>query len=290
MSIIATPGYFEALQIPLVAGRFFTEGDTERVPRVIIIDEQLARRFWPNETPIGRRMWQPDDVKEFTTGPGPTARYYTIVGIVRRVSIGGLVETADDSRHGAYYFPHAQDPDSFMTFAIRTAAEPASLTAAVRRELSAIDPELPFYSVRTVEELMDRSLTNRRTPMMLAVAFGAVALLLAAVGIYGVLAYQVTQRTREMGIRMALGSDARTIFRLVLGEGAALLAAGFVLGLAGVFALRRSHATQLYGVQPMDPAVVMFVAGVLCAVGLIACAVPARRASRISPLVALTDQ
>jgi ABC-type antimicrobial peptide transport system permease subunit len=137
---------------------------------------------------------------------------------------------------------------------------------------------------------MERSLTNRRTPMMLAVAFGAVALMLAGVGIYGVLAYQVTQRTREMGIRMALGSDAGAIFRLVIGEGAALLAVGFFLGLAGVFALRRSLATQLYQVQPLDPPVVGLVAAVLCTVGLIACAVPARRASRINPLVALTDQ
>jgi putative ABC transport system permease protein len=177
-----------------------------------------------------------------------------------------------------------------MTFAIRTGGDPESFTAAVRREIATIDPELPFYTVRTIEDLMQRSLTNRRTPMMLAVAFGFVALMLAAVGIYGVLAYQVTQRTREMGIRIALGSDTGAIFRLVIGEGAALLGAGFVLGVVGVFALRRSLATQLYQVQPMDPGVVAFVAAALCIVGLIACAVPARRASRINPLVALTDQ
>jgi predicted permease len=290
MSIVATPGYFEALQVPLVAGRLFTDADNERAPRVIIIDEQLASRFWPGDSPVGRRMWQPDDVKELTTGPGPKSRFYTVVGVVRHVSIGGLVEGADNSRHGAYYFPYAQDPESFMTFAIRTGGDPESFTAAVRREIATIDPELPFYTVRTIEDLMQRSLTNRRTPMMLAVAFGLVALMLAAVGIYGVLAYQVTQRTREMGIRIALGSDTGAIFRLVIGEGAALLGAGFVLGVVGVFALRRSLATQLYQVQPMDPGVVAFVAAALCIVGLIACAVPARRASRINPLVALTDQ
>ena len=289
-SILATPGYFEALQVPLVAGRLFTEADTEKAPRVIIIDEQLANRFWPGRSPVGRRMWQPDDVKELTAGPGPTARFYTVVGVVGRVSIGGLIASADDARVGAYYFPYAQSPDSFMTLAIRTAGEPTSLTGAVRREISAIDPELPFYSVRTIEELMDRSLTNRRTPMMLAVAFGSIALLLAAVGIYGVLAYQVTQRTREMGIRMALGSDAGRIFRLVIGEGVALLAAGLALGLTGAFGLRRSLATQLYGVEAMEPTVVTLVAAILCAVGLIACAVPARRAARIDPLVALAEQ
>jgi predicted permease len=288
-SILATPGYFETLQVPLIAGRFFTDGDTGTSPRVIIIDEQLANRFWPGTSPIGRRMWQPQDVKEFTTGPGPTARFYTVVGVVKRVSIGGLVASADDSRIGAYYFPYSQNPDTFMTFAIRTGAEPTALTAAVRREIAAIDPEMPFYSPRTIETLRDLSLTNRRTPMMLAVAFGAVALFLAAVGIYGVLAYQVTQRTREMGIRMALGSDAGGIFRLVIREGALLVAAGFVLGLLGGFALRTSIASQLYEVQPMDPLVIALVAGVLGTVGLIACALPARRASRIDPLVALTE-
>ena len=289
-SILATPGYFEALQVPLIEGRLFTDADTENAPRVIIIDQQLANRFWPGRSPIGRRMWQPGNVKELTAGPGPATRFYTVVGVVGNVSIGGLVASADDSRVGAYYFPYRQSPDSFMTLAIRTVSEPTSLTAAVRREIAAIDPELPFYSVRTIEELMDRSLTNRRTPMMLAVAFGSIALLLAAVGIYGVLAYQVSQRTREMGIRMALGSDTGGIFRLVIGEGVALLAAGLALGLIGAFALRRTLATQLYGVEAMDPTVVALVAAILCAVGLIACAVPARRASRIDPLVALAEQ
>jgi predicted permease len=287
--IDVTPGYFETLQVPLVDGRYFSESDTDTSPRVIIVDEPLANRFWRGTSPIGRRMWQPDSAEELTKGPGPKSRFYTVVGVVKRVSVGGLVENADDSRVGAYYFPYAQTPASFMTFAIRAAGDPVSLTGAVRREIVAIDPEMPLYGVRTMDELMNLSLTSRRTPMMLAVAFGAVALFLAAVGIYGVLAYQVTQRTREMGIRMALGSDAGGIFRLVIREGALLVAAGFAVGLAGAFALRTSIATQLYEVQPMDPLVVALVAGVLGTVGLIACAVPARRASRIDPLIALTE-
>jgi predicted permease len=287
--ITATPGYFETLQIPLIAGRFFTDADSETSPRVIIIDDQLANRFWPGQSPIGRRMWQPDSPEDLTKGPGPKARYYNIVGVVRRVSLGGLVSAADDQRIGAYYFPYAQAPDTFMTFAIRTAAEPSSLIGQVRREITAIDPELPFYTPRTIENLIDASLTNRRTPMMLAVAFGAVALFLAAVGIYGVLAYQVTQRTREMGIRMALGSNAGGIFRLVIREGAVLVVVGFVLGLIGAVALRTSIASQLYDVQPLDPLVLGSVAGLLGAVALFACAVPARRAARIDPLIALTE-
>jgi putative ABC transport system permease protein len=287
--IDVSPGYFETLQVPLIAGRYFNESDTDTAPRVIIVDERLANRFWPGTNPLGRRMWQPDDVKEFTTGPGPKARFFTIVGVVKRVTVGGLVESVDDTRDGAYYFPYAQNAGNFMTFAIRTASDPTSVTAAIRREIAAIDPEMPFYGVRTMDELMNLSLTNRRTPMTLAVAFGAVALFLAAVGIYGVLAYQVTQRTREMGIRMALGSDAGGIFRLVIREGAQLVAAGFAVGLIGAFALRTSIASQLYEVEPMDPLVVALVAGVLGTVGLIACAVPARRASRIDPLIALTE-
>jgi predicted permease len=287
--IDVSPGYFETMQVPLIAGRYFNDSDTDTATRTIIVDERLANRFWPGTSPIGRRMWQPDDVKELTTGPGPKARFYTIVGVVKRVTVGSLVESVDDTRDGAYYFPYAQNPGNFMTFAIRTAGDPTSVTAAIRREITAIDPEMPFYGVRTMDELMSLSLTNRRTPMMLAVAFGAVALFLAAVGIYGVLGYQVSQRTREMGIRMALGSDAGGIFRLVIREGALLVAAGFAVGLIGAFALRTSIASQLYEVRPMDPLVVGLVAGVLGTVGIIACAVPARRASRIDPLVALTE-
>jgi putative ABC transport system permease protein len=144
--------------------------------------------------------------------------------------------------------------------------------------------------VKTLEQLMSESLTGRRTPTMLAVAFGAVALFLATIGIYGVLAYQVTQRRREMGIRIALGSDAAGIFGLILREGATLLAVGFAFGLAGAFALRGTISAQLYDVQPMDPIVVATVAAVLALVGLLACAVPARRAAKIDPLIALTDQ
>jgi len=209
---------------------------------------------------------------------------------VRRVSLSGPGSSTDDQRVGAYYFPFNQAADSRMTFAIRTAGDPTSVTAAVRREIAALDPELPFYGVKTLEQLMSESLTSRRTPTMLAVAFGVVALFLATIGIYGVLAYQVTQRRREMGIRLALGSDSNGIFRLILKEGALLLAIGFAAGLLGAFALRDTISAQLYDVQPMDPGVVMLMAAVLAIVGLLACAIPARRAAKIDPLIALTDQ
>jgi putative ABC transport system permease protein len=289
-AIAATPGYFETLKLPLLSGRFFNPSDTDTSPKVIILDDQLANRFFPGQDPVGRRMWQPGDVNELSTGPGPKSRFYQIVGVVRRVSLSGPGSSVDDQRVGAYYFPYDQATDSRMTIAIRTAGEPTSVTTAVRREIAALDPELPFYSVKTLEQLMSESLTGRRTPTMLAVAFGVVALFLATIGIYGVLAYQVTQRRREMGIRLALGSDSSGIFRLILREGALLLAIGFAAGLAGAFALRDTISAQLYDVQPMDPLVVTLMATVLAVVGLLACAIPARRAAKIDPLIALTDQ
>jgi predicted permease len=289
-SITVTPGYFETLKQPLMSGRFFNASDTETSPKVIIIDDQLANRFWPGQSPIGRRMWQPGDVAELSTGPSPKSRFYQIVGVVRRVSLSGPGSSVDDQRVGAYYFPYPQAADSRMTIAIRTAGDSTSMVGAVRREIAALDPELPFYRVRTMEDVMSESLTSRRTPTMLAVAFGVVALFLATIGIYGVLAYQVTQRRREMGIRIALGSDAAGIFGLILREGATLLVIGFAAGLAGAFALRGTISAQLYDVQPMDPLVVTAMAAILALVGLLACAIPARRAAKIDPLIALTDQ
>lgn len=288
--IVATSGYFDTMQIPIVSGRFFNDGDTAESMRVVIVDEQLAKRFWPNADPVGRRMWSPDSAEELNKGPGPKTRYFTVVGVVARIAIGGLVSSREDERIGAYYFPFTQSTENFMTIALRANGDPKALASTAGREITALDPDLPFYNVRTMLERMDETLTNRRTPMMLAVMFGGLALFLAAVGIYGVLAYQVSQRTREMGIRMALGSDARGIFSLVIREGVFVIGAGFAIGLAGAFALRQSIAAQLYETQPMDPAVLAGVAGTLGLVALAACAVPARRAARIDPIVALAEQ
>ena len=191
---------------------------------------------------------------------------------------------------GAYYFPFAQDPGRNMVLATRSAGEPAAITQSIRSIVREIDPELPFSNVMPMQQRVDQSLVNRRTPMLLASLFGAIALFLAAVGIYGVLAYQVAQRRKEIGIRLALGSDGRRIFGLIVSEGMLLLAVGVGLGLVGAFGIRTAMATQLYGVQPMDPIVLALVTAVLGVVAFFACAVPARRAARIDPLVALSDQ
>jgi predicted permease len=282
--VSVTRGYFEAMGIPALAGRLFSDSDTDTSPKVVIVDQKLARRFWGDANPVGRRMFRPDRPEDLTR-PGPTARWYTVVGVVPEVRIAGFV--AADDRVGAYYLPHAQDIRRSVTLTVRTAGDPTAVTPLVRRELAAIDPELPLYSVMSMRERMDQSLVDRRTPMLLALMFAGVALFLAALGIYGVLAYQVSQRKREIGIRMALGSDAARIFRMVVGEGMVLLSVGFAGGLALAVAVRGVLQTQLYGVGALDPTVLVTVALVLAFAAFIACIVPARRASRIDPVAAL---
>ena len=284
--IRVSPGYFESMGIKLRSGRFFNDSDIDQSAKVVIVDERLARRFWPGQDPVGRRMFKPDNAEDLSN-PGPKARWFTVVGVVAEVRITGLIEAED--RVGAYYVPAAQDPPRYLTLTVRTAGDPTAVTPSIRRELAAIDRELPLYGVLTMDQRMSESLVDRRTPMMLAAMFAGVALFLAAIGIYGVLAYQVSQRTREIGIRMALGSDAQGIFRLVLSEGVVLLGVGLTLGLAGAFLVRRAMESQLYGVSAMDPLVLSLVAGLLALVALTACTVPARRAARIDPVVALGE-
>jgi predicted permease len=285
--VVAAPGYMETLRVGLRRGRYFTEADTATSPPVVIVDEALAKKFWPGQDPIGRRMYQPENAADLTK-PSPNQRFITVVGVVGETRMAGLV--ASDTRAGTYYFPISQSAVRTMTLAVRgSGSDPLALTPSIRRVLASIDPELPLYSVRSMDDRISESLVDRRTPMMLAVAFGLVALFLAAIGLYGVLAYQVTQRTKEIGIRMALGSQPREIFGLVLREGVWLLASGFVAGTAGALAIGRAMESQLYGVGATNPVVIGTVALVLGLVALAACAVPARRAARIDPLIALTE-
>jgi predicted permease len=279
-----SPGYFETLGVSLKSGRFFTEGDTSAAPPVVIIDERLARKFWPHADPIGRRMYMPSP--EEVDKPGPKTKWFQVVGVVGVVKQRELVD-GEDARLGAYYFPYAQAPRRNVGFAIRTTGDPALVVSGMRQVLAGLDPELLFGDVTTLPERVARSLHPRRTPMLLSLGFGAVALLLATVGIYGVLAYQVSQRTREIGIRLALGSDAAGVLRLIVREGAWLVAIGLAAGLLGVLALRQIIVSQLYGVGPLDPLVLTSVSAVLTLAALIACLVPARRASRVDPVIAL---
>src|SRR6185436_18783938 len=207
--------------------------------------------------------------------------YLYVVGVIRDMKLHTLTE--DKQTVGAYFFPMAQSASSGLTFAVKTAGDPLALSNSLRSALSEIDRELPVYDIQTMDARMEKSLVSRRSPVMLSLSFGVVALFLSAIGIYGVLAYLVTQRTKEIGIRIALGSSTRSIFDLVL------IAGGFVLGAIGAILLRKSLESQLFGVSSSDPLVLVAVTVILAFVAVVACALPARRATLIDPIVALTE-
>jgi predicted permease len=284
--IAASGGYFEAIGAKLQRGRFFDERDGATAPKVVIVDEKLAHRFWPNQDAIGRRMYLPNDINDLVAITDKTV-FFTVVGVIRDLKLAGLVE--GNGASGSYFFPIAQDGSRLLTFALRTATDPAAQAGSVRDAIARLDRELPVYDMQTMEERADKSLVTRRSPMVLSVAFGAVALFLSAIGIYGVLAYLVTQRTKEIGIRIALGSSTRGVFELVLREGLMLILTGFVCGAVGAFAVRRSLESQLFGVSVADPVVLAAVTALLAVVAVAACAVPARRATRIDPIAALAQ-
>jgi predicted permease len=286
--LYVSPGYLEALKVSLERGRFFTDSDTPDAPRVVIIDEPLAARFWPNQDPIGRRAYLPDKPSDVSS-PGPTVTWLRVVGVIGAVKLKGL-EEGENVRVGAYYQPYAQAPRRGVGFAIRTRGDVTSNTLAVQRALAEVDPDVPLTDVSAMSARIEKSLNPRRGPMLLTLGFGAVALLLASIGLYGVLAYHVGQRTREIGIRMALGSNPAGILRLILTEAATLVAVGLAGGLAGAIALRGAIAAQLFGVGALDPLVMASAVVILGATSFFACAAPARRAVQVSPLVALSRQ
>lgn len=281
-----TPGYFEAMGVKLLEGRFFGDQDTAEVPRVVIVDLRLARRFWPDQSPIGRRMYLPTSIDDLTAITKETI-FLTVVGVVKDIKLDDVTE--GERAVGAYFFPMTQDTPRGMTFAVKTQTRDGAIATAMRQAIGTLDPELPLFDAGLMEDLVERSLLNRRGPAQLALGFGLLALLLSAVGLYGVLAYLVTQRTREIGIRLALGSSVRAVFDLVLREGLRLIGAGFAAGAVGAFLLRSSLEGQLFGIHSADPRVIAAVTLLLSGVALVACALPARRATRIDPREALAE-
>jgi predicted permease len=280
----ASDGYFEAMQVPLVGGRYFDRRDTADSNPVIIVDERLAQKFWPGRDPLGRRMYNPTSPKD-VLAITPETRFMTVVGVVKNVQMSD--PSPSSVPVGAYYMPYAQDPSAGMMLVARTSLDRDAFVAQARRQIAAIDPELPLYSVETMEDMMEQGFVGRRVPMLVAGAFALVALLLAALGIYGVLAYGVAERRREIGIRMALGSSARQVFGLVLGDGAKITVAGLALGLAGGVALSGVMDRVLFGVTATDARVLAAVVAVLGLVAVAATLIPARRAAKVNPINAL---
>lgn len=275
-----TPGYFEALHIPLVRGRYFDERDTPMSEPVAIIDETMAKTYWPNEDAVGKRL--------HTGGPGSNSPWLTIVGIVRHVRY----RTMESPSRVELYWPYDQTPFKLgsMSLAIHTSADPKGLSAIVQKQVTSLDPDQPVFRIRTMSELESESMARRRLSMSLLAVFAGVALLLAAVGIYGIMAYSVQQRGHEVGIRMALGAGRLEVIRLVLSQSLWLTAGGIVAGLVGSFALTNFLSSLLFDLKASDPLTFASVALILTAVALLASFVPAYRATTVDPCNALRQE
>jgi predicted permease len=275
-----SPGYFQTLKIPLVSGRFFDDRDDQHGPYVAIISRTMADHFWPNEEPLGKRLKR---------GRKPTNPWYTIVGVVEDVQNEEPGTTFGDT----LYIPYLQDPKSLFPtvhLLVRTAGDPLSITSAVRREVMAVDRDQPIDKITTMDEWIVNSLSKRRFSALMLTLFGVLGITLAMIGIYGVLSYSTSRRNREIGIRMALGAQARDVVRLVLWQGMSLTAIGLAVGLALALGLTRLFAGMLYQVQPTDPATFLGMTIALAGIALLASYLPARRAARVDPLRSLKQE
>jgi putative ABC transport system permease protein len=262
----------------LLKGRVFTDQEKPDAPPVVIVNDTMARRFWPNEDPIGKR---------FTFGDGgPQARWMTIVGVVRDSKRQGL----DEVVRMESFFPHALRTTRVMDVVIRTTDDPMAMARTVRETVWSIDKDLPVSRVQSVEAMLGERTAPRRFNLVLFGLFAVVAVVLAGVGIYGVMAYTVTQRTHEIGIRMALGAETRSVLALVVRQGMTLAVVGVVLGLGASFALTRLMRGLLFGVQPSDPVTFAAIALLLTGIALVACYIPALKATNVDPLVALRHE
>ena len=269
--------YFKAIGIPLLKGRYFNEHDSETAPHAVIVSQNLARHYWPGGDAIGERL-KPGFFND---------TWCAVIGIVADTKQYSLGETPSPS----LYLPYAQAPASFLmqdiTFVLRTGSEPLSLVAAARRAVQAVDPNVPVFDVATMEQLVYRSASEPRFNAALLGIFAALALVLAAVGIYGVMSYAVQLRTHEIGLRMALGAQASDVLQQVVRRGMLLAAGGIAAGMAGAWVMTRFLSNLLFGVRPTDPVTFALVPLILAAVALVACLVPARRATKVDPMVAL---
>ena len=276
---IATPGYYQAMRIPIVRGRVLLPSDDERAPPVVVVNETMARTLWHGDDPVGRRF----------KVLGDSTPWMTVVGVTRDVRSWGI----DKAARAEYTLPHRQLPVTVreaqraMSVVLRTSGDPLDVAGAVRREVESLDPELAVANLRTMDRVVSDSLSRPRFTMLLLVLFGALALALAAVGVYGVMAHGVAQRAREIGIRLALGAQPQRVRRLIVAEGLALALAGLATGVLLALLVGRLLTSQLYGIEPTDPMTYLSISLLLLAVAFLATWQPARRATRVDPLGAL---
>jgi putative ABC transport system permease protein len=282
------------MNIPLKSGRFFTDRDDRSFLagrdlskmsepeqmgaglNAVIIDEEFARRHWPNEDAVGKRIR--------LGGDDSRAPLLTVIGVVGRVKMEGL---SQDSNRVQGYFSFPQLGNGGMTVIVKAQSDPTQLISALREQVKAVDPDQPIYNIRTMNEIRAESVASERLNLTLLSIFAGIALVLAIVGIYGVMSYTVTQRTHEIGIRMAIGAQPRDVFRMVIGQGMTLALIGVGIGLIGAFALTRLMASMLFGIAPTDPVTFAVIAVLLTAVALLACFIPGRRATKVDPVISL---
>jgi putative ABC transport system permease protein len=275
-----TPGFLPTLDVQLLKGRHFTDQDGAGSPRVAIVDEGLAQRYWPNDDPIGKRITRGDPADSST-------QWIEVIGVVRHTMHEGL----DGDRRVQVYFPLKQLGIPFLAFAVRASAgDPLAQVRAVRGALRAVDPDLPLSNVNSMEQLVEDSTGSRRFSMVLLAVFSALAATLAAIGLYGVMSFIVTQRTRELGVRLALGAKALDVLGLVLRQGMWLVTLGVVLGLAAALILTRVLQSMLFNLSATDPLTFVTISLLLIGVTLFATWLPARRATRVDPSVVLREE
>jgi putative ABC transport system permease protein len=280
---IVTPGFFETLRVPLRKGRFLGEEDRAGARRVAVVDEELVRRYWPNQDPLGKRVtFGPPAGATDTT----TREWIEVVGVVGHTKHEGL----DAEDRVQLYMPYRQQPLPTLTVAVRTSGDPNTYVTQLRRAVQSVDPDQPIANARTMEELIAQSVGQRRLSMLLLSLFSGIAFVLASVGIYGLMSYSVAQRSRELGVRIALGAARSDVLRLVLRQGMSLALMGIVIGVGAAFALTRLIESQLYGVRATDPATFVGVAALLGVTALAANLVPALRATRVDPAVVLREE
>jgi putative ABC transport system permease protein len=272
---VVTPGYFQTMGIPLLYGRDFTDADAKGAQLVTIIDERLAHKYWPNEIPLGKRVrfGPPEDNEP----------WHTVIGVVRAVRHQRMQEDTAES----VYLPYLQIPINGMAVVVRTSSDPTNLVPAFRSAVAGLDPDIPVNEVSPMDKVIAESIWRPRLYAALFAVFAAGALILAVIGIYGVMAYLVVTRTHEIGVRMALGATARDMFKFIVGRGMKLTVIGVVLGVGVAYGLTRLMRGLLFNTSTTDPLVFILISLLLMLVAFLACYIPARRATKVDPLVAL---
>jgi putative ABC transport system permease protein len=283
-ALVVSPEYFRAVDAPILAGRGFTDADVVSGPPVVIVNQRFVAKYWPGQDPLGKRL------RLFDGPPGPgggaqaTKDWLTVIGVVPNIVQNDITPREIDA---LIYIPYRQKPTPDMAILARTRVPPGSLGGAFRHEIQQIDPDLPIYNLWTLAERLEQNYWITRVIGVLFLIFGLVALALASIGLYASMAHSVSQRTQEIGIRMAVGATEQKIHRLIFGQGLRQLAIGMLIGLAGALALTRILKSVLVQVSPADPATLVTAALVLSAAAALGCLIPARRAMRVDPIVAL---